>query len=250
MKHAIGLIFAALLGAAAASAASITVTSVADAGSGTYNLTNLGTTDWVHFSRIGDGLDSLRDDRAGSTAIGDLTSNQAIGGYGVGNSNPVLTSPSNTYSWTNGTPTAAASLPFGAIINGSGIQGVVSYFLPVAASTSSQRLVLFLGGFYLIPGQLPDPTGTLTASLNDGSGQTQSISFSGRRIATIDFTADSASILSVSFGADLGILPGTSANFLTFDGAYLTNGPTGEGGGEVPEPSTLGLAGVGAVLLW
>src|ERR1039457_6813898 len=76
--------------------------SVTSATGGPYNLTALGSLDWVHYGRFGggDSSDGEPDRDIGGSIIGALSANVPLKSY---------TGGPNTYNWSNGAPDASGS---------------------------------------------------------------------------------------------------------------------------------------------
>lgn len=145
--------------------------SVAGQPAGTVDLAAQGSTDWAHW-----GLTSATsyDHKSGVTpAISNLTQ---VGG------NPVLRLDDSqvAYSWTGGTPTAAATATRTAVFT----RGTGNGFrFTVPASSTTQRLRVHLGGW--------SAKGRFTATLSDGSAPSYSSDFdspSGNGYGTADIT--------------------------------------------------------------
>src|SRR6185295_17658123 len=103
--------------AGACSAASITGSIAPDLG-GSVDLTTLGIIDWAHFGFQGQGTggpNPSETEKIGGTVIGTPTSTRGI--FKFYNFSP------NTYSWTDGTPNASASLTNGMAVNDGAIGG-------------------------------------------------------------------------------------------------------------------------------
>jgi hypothetical protein len=237
-----------LLASGLCSAASLTVSSVADPG-GSVNLTTLGTLDWAHYGYPGAGtgstfsLDNLGQmtTKTGGTVLNTPTTSTGI--FKFYNFSP------NTYIFSDGTPNASASFNNGMVTNDALSTGAFTeILLTAAASTSPTRLVVYLGT-YFFGGSQPDPLATLTASLNDGSGSSFTINnLQGRQIVTIDYTANAASLLTVSLGST-ALRNGGGPENLILDAAYVQAGPASTG---APEPATgvLFAAGALATVAW
>jgi PEP-CTERM motif len=205
-----------------ADASSITGT-VTPVSGATYNLTTLGSLDWVHYGLLGGGDSNdgepVRD--SSGSIIGALSSNVNIKAY---------TGGINTYEWSNGTPVVSGSNTNGTYLNDGG--GVLS--LTLAASTTPLQAEFFVGTSTSI-------STSFTVALNDGSGASYTATnlISGADIITIDYVANSASTLTMTFGSSA--LDG-GPNAIGLDAVTISPGIA-----SVPEPSSCILLGLGVV---
>jgi parallel beta-helix repeat protein len=145
-----------------------------------YNLTALGTTDWIHWGQ-GGVFGSIERKATGGSQISNVTEINPGGGNFGG-----YTDSSRSVSWTDGSPTASDSGDHGYIWANNAIGAGYSFTVP--AGTATQTLYVYAGGYY--------SGGTLTAHLSGGSAANYvaSASASGNYIQlyTITFQAASA----------------------------------------------------------
>jgi PEP-CTERM motif len=206
----------------AADASSVTG-SVTPLSGGTYNLTALGSLDWVHYGLAGGGDsnngDPIRD--SSGSIIGGLSANVPIKGY---------SDSANTYDWSNGTPVVSGSTSNGIYLTDNG--GVMT--LTLAASTTPLQAEFFVASN---PGF---PT-SFSVALNDGSGASYTATnlISGYDIVTIDYVANSASLLTMTFTSS-ALAPGVPEII------YLDAVAVSLGASSVPEPGSCVLLGLGA----
>jgi hypothetical protein len=143
-----------------------------------YNLTSLGTSDWVHWGR-GGVYGNVDRDSSGNSQISNVT---ILGGGDVGG----YSDPSRSVSWTNGTPTAIDSGDDGYIWDNNALGAGYSFTVP--ADTTTRTLYVYAGGY--------SSGATLTAQLSDGSAAEFVASASGNGIYsnlyTITYSAASA----------------------------------------------------------
>ena len=168
--------------------ASFVTGSVASTSGGTYNLTALGSLDWVHYGLLGGGDSSdgepVRD--SSGSIIGGLSSDVPIKAYSGG---------PNTYNWSNGSPVVSGSNTNGIYINdatGPNSPGVLS-LTPRGIDDGAP-------GPILRQRDRGHPQ-SFTVALNDGSGASYTATnlISGYDIITIDYVASTASTLTMSF---------------------------------------------------
>jgi hypothetical protein len=211
-----------------ADASSITGT-VTPVSGGTYNVTTLGSLDWVHYGLLGGGDSSdgnpVRDN--GGSIIGALSADVPIKGY---------SGSANTYDWSNGTPVVSGSNTNGIYINdatGPTSPGVLT--LTLAASTTPLQAEFFVGATTGIPT-------SFTVALNDGSGASYTATnlISGSDIITIDYAANAASSLTMTFTSSV-LNFGGGPNAIALDAVTVSSVSS------VPEPSSCVLFGLGAV---
>jgi CSLREA domain-containing protein len=167
------------------SAATLTVSAPAGTLSGTvataassYNLTALGTTDWAHWGALGN-INGFEHKATGGTKISNVT-RLGNGGYGT------YTQPTRKVSWTDGTPVAQYGNDQSYLWANDAIGAGYSFTVP--ASTTTQTLYVYLGGY--------SSGGTLTAHLSDSSAADYVTTLSGSALYTnvvaITFKAGSA----------------------------------------------------------
>ncbi len=203
--------------------------SVASIGSATtYNLTSLGTSDWAAWGDNG-GYDH-------DTSGGNKISNIAASGGSVNS----FTSSFLGFTWTNGTPDASATGETYGYYNQGGSGDGFQFTVP--ASTTSQTLVVYVGGY--------NSAGTLTATLSDGSAATftnatQSSTGSYYAAYTLNFNAASANqTLTVKW------LQNNSGTNITIYGAYLTGGTAAASAPATPANFTGTAGNAQATLTW
>ena len=193
------------------------------------NLTTEGTSDWAHW-----GLNVATDFNHKATG-GSQISNVTL--IGANSTKARFNDSTSTYSWTGGTPTASATnTPTGIYINNATGPGRGFQFT-APADTTQRTLEIFLGEF--------DASGTLEATLSDGSAATFTNTLPGaagqtvQGMYTLNYAANSPSqTLTVKWTetADFG------DDNVTIQAAALKVAA-------VPEPATLGAIFGGAVLL-
>ncbi|HEV8290686.1 MAG TPA: PEP-CTERM sorting domain-containing protein [Tepidisphaeraceae bacterium] len=194
------------------------------------NLTDKGNTDWIHWGRT----TATEVNRKG-TGLSQITNFTTI----KSGSNVVrLTDSPEKYSWSDGNPNATVTnTPGGVYINNFDGPGRGFQFT-APADLIEHTLFIYLGEF--------NASGTLTASLNDGSGLTYSQTLTGtpnqtvQGLYTIDYQANlPRSLLTVKWveTADLG-----AADNITLQAVALCTPPL------VPEPTTLLLFAAGTLL--
>jgi hypothetical protein len=191
---------------------------------GSVDLTTQGNTDWIHW-----GLNNVNDVNRKLTGLSQISNFTKIG---TGTNVVRLTDSPSKYSWIDGSPTAVVTnTPGGVYINNFDGPGRGFQFT-VPADIIEHTLFVHLGEF--------SATGTLTASLNDGSGLTYTQALNGaanqtvQGVYTIDFQANApASTLTVRWveTAELGT-PATNADNITLQAVALCTPPV------VPEPAT------------
>jgi len=207
------------------------LTGSVDSAPANVDLTTQGNTDWIHWGR---------------TAVGDID-RKATGGsqistftkIGTGTNVVRLTDSPSKYSWTDGSPTAVvANNPGGVYINNFDGPGRGFQFT-VPAELIEHTLFVHVGEF--------TASGTLTASLNDGSGLTYSQVLNGtanqtvQGVYTIDYQSPTpGTLLTVKWveTADLG-----AADNITLQAVSLCTPPV------VPEPASFSLLAAGTLLL-
>jgi len=218
---------AALFFAALASAGSLDGTVTTPPSS--VNLSAEGAADWVHY-----GLNNANDINRKSTAGSQITNATLIG---AGTTKARFNDSPSTYSWTAGSPTATANnTPTGIYINNFSGPGRGFQFT-APADTTARTLEIFLGEF--------DASGTLQATLSDGSAPTFTNTLPGaagqtvQGMYTLNYSANSS-------GQTLTIKWTETADFgddnVTLQGAALRLSA-------VPEPATLATAFAGITLL-
>ena len=195
------------------------------------DLTTQGNTDWIHW-----GLNNVNDVNRKITGLSQISTFTKIG---TGTNVVRLTDSPSKYSWTDGSPTAMVTeTPGGVYINNFDAVGRGFQFT-VPADLILHTLFVHLGEF--------NASGTLTASLNDGSGLTYSQTLNGtanqtvQGVYTIDYQAKlPRSELTVKWveTADLG-----AADNITLQAVALCT-PVA-----VPEPATLALIPALLILL-
>ena len=194
--------------------------SVASASSSTtYNLTNQGTTDWVHW---GNGSYPGQDRKSGGSAISGVST------FGSGLNTGTWHDSSRNFSWSNGTPTASASDSQTYIWdNGSNGSG---FSFTVPADTTTRTLTVYAGGAN------GGVSGTLQASLSDNSASAYSSSFGPTgsslltNIYTITYHAASAGqTLTVKLTKTGGSSGGSAPSVDLIAAALSTSGGGGSG---------------------
>jgi len=194
------------------------------------NLTTEGTADWVHW-----GLNTSSDVNRKSGG-GSQISGATLLGTTPGRAR--LTDSPSTYSWTAGTPTASANnSPTGIYINNFAGPGRGFQFT-APADTAARTLEVFLGEF--------DASGTLEATLSDGSAPTYTNILTGaanqtvQGMYTLNYSANSP-------GQTLTIKWTETADLGQFDNVTLQAAALRLS--SVPEPATLALAFAGVTFL-
>src|SRR5438874_196193 len=195
------------------------------------DLTTQGNTDWIHW-----GLNSAGDVNRKATGLSQISTFTKIG---TGTNVVRLTDSPSKYSWTDGSPTAVVTNnPGGVYINNFDGAGRGFQFT-VPAELIEHTLFVHLGEF--------SASGTLTASLNDGSGLTYSQVLTGaanqtvQGVYTIDFQANTpGSVLTVKWieTTDLG-----AADNITLQAVSLCT-PV-----PVPEPASFSLLAAASFIL-
>lgn len=149
----------------------------------TFDLTEAGTLDWVHWGGWeGDGSSPGFDHKSdGGDKISDYSSLDAGGTGGTAGFHSLVNNAHVTYSWTDGTvQSAQVAAPWGVQCNGTGLT------FTVAADTSARQLILYTGSY--------NAEVQLTASLASGSTATDTYSGASRSgYYVIDFTGASNS---------------------------------------------------------
>ena len=117
-----------------------------------YNLTQLGSTDWIHFGRGGSYNAVDRKSTGGSkiSNVSSIGSGAVAGGYSTG---------SRTSTWTDGSPTSSTSTEHGYIWSNGALNTGFTFTVP--AGTTQHTLYIYAGGVGI--------TSTLRAHLSDGS---------------------------------------------------------------------------------
>jgi hypothetical protein len=151
-----------------------------------YNLTTLGTSDWIHWG-TGDVAGTIDRKATGNSQISNVTV-LGSGSYGA------FTDPSRTVSWTDGTPLVSDAGDHAYLWANTAIGAGYSFTVPAGATT--QTLYVYAGGY--------SSGGTLTAQLSDGSAANYVATPSGTglysNLYTITFHAASAGqTLTVSY---------------------------------------------------
>jgi len=197
----------------------------------TIDLTTQGNTDWIHW-----GLNAANDVNRKSTGLSQISNFTKIG---TGTNVVRLTDSPSKISWTDGgTTISTTNTPGGVYINNFDGPGRGFQFT-VPADLIEHTLFVYLGEF--------NASGTLTASLNDGSGLTYTKTLNGvvnqtvQGKYTINFKADApGSLLTVRWveTTDMG-----AADNITLQAVALCTPPA------VPEPAMPGLLLAGASLL-
>jgi hypothetical protein len=211
-----------------ADASSVTGT-VTPVGGGTYNLATLGSLDWVHYGLLGggDSSDGNPVRKSGGSIIGALSADVPIKGY---------SGSVNTYDWSDGTPITGGRNTNGIYLNdatGPSSPGVLT--LTLAASTTPLQAEFFVGATTGIPT-------SFTVALNDGSGASYTATnlISGYDIITIDYAANAASSLTMTFTS-------SALNFGGGPNAIALDAVTVSSVSSVPEPSSCVLVVLGGV---
>ena len=140
------------------------------------DLTIQGNTDWIHW-----GLNTATDVNRKATGLSQISTFTKIGS---GTNVVRLTDSPSKYSWTDGSPTAVVvNTPGGVYINNFDGPGRGFQFT-VPADLIEHTLFVYLGEF--------TASGTLTATLNDGSGLTYSQTLNGTANQTVqgEYTID------------------------------------------------------------
>jgi hypothetical protein len=204
-------------------------------GPASVDLTVDGNTDWIHW-----GLTNVNDINRKISGLSQISDWSTIG---AGTNVVRLPVGPSTYSWNDGNPTLAVNnTETGVYINNFDGPGRGFQFT-VPADLLLRTLFVYVGEF--------SATGTLTASLNDGSGLTYSQALNGAANQTvqgkynIDFQANApGSILTIRW-VETAELGGTAtADNITLQAAALCLPPV------VPEPSSaLLFAGASLLLL-
>jgi hypothetical protein len=144
-----------------------------------YNLSNLGTSDWAHWGR-GGVYGNFDHKSNGGSQISNVTV------VGSGGSQGGYTDSSRSVSWTGGAPTASVSGDSGYIWANNAVGGGYSFTVP--AGTTAHTLYIYAGGY--------SSGSQLTAHLSDGSAPDYTVSSSGNshyaNIVALTFQAASA----------------------------------------------------------
>ena len=179
-------VFTNTAGTATTTAATLTVTQppsgslagTESTAAASYNLTTLGTADWVHWGR-GGSASNFDHDATGGSQISNVTK-LGPGSYGG------WTYSGRDVSWTNGSPTTSNAGDDGYIWANNAIGAGYSFTVP--ADTTSRTLYVYLGGY--------SSGGTLDAHLSDGSAADYTVSMSGsgnyQDVVAITYAAASA----------------------------------------------------------
>jgi hypothetical protein len=195
------------------------------------DLSTQGNSDWIHWGRT-----SATDVDRKSTGLSKIGTFTKIG---TGTNVVRLTDSPSKYSWNDGSPTAAvADNPGGVYINNFDGPGRGFQFT-VPAELLEHTLFVHVGEF--------TASGTLTASLNDGSGATYSQVLNGtanqtvQGVYTINYQSPTpGTLMTIKWveTADLG-----AADNITLQAVSLCTPPV------VPEPASFSLLSAGALLL-
>ncbi len=195
------------------------------------NLTTQGNTDWIHWGRST--ASDVDRKSSGGSSISNFTK------IGAGTNVVRLTDSPSKISWSDGgTNASATDNPGGVYVNNFDGPGRGFQFT-VPAGLTEHTLFVYLGEF--------NASGTLTVSLNDGSGATYSQVLNGTANQTvqgeytIDFQADvPGSLMTIKWveTTDMG-----AADNVTLQAVSLcTPAP-------VPEPASLGLLAAASFIL-
>lgn len=241
MKYFPSILSALFLAASTASAATILGSSVIVSEGGTgddFNLTSLGTSDWVVWNSTsgGTGAATPTNSMSGGILISDLTAigGGAVRGTGSGNNSAA------DFSFTNGTPTASATIinAVGAFNTGldvldSGISMTLT--LPTAASYT----ILIWGAAFeatqgTLTASLTGATNYVNTSLSGGSGAPKST-----MLYTLTATPDTAGD-TLTVQLQLTGQTATANSHVLISGAAIS---------VVPEPGTALLLVPGVLLL-
>jgi hypothetical protein len=199
-------IFTTSAGTATTSAATLTV-NPAPSGSlvgssstaaASYNYTQRGMTDWIHWGRASN-VNNVDRKATGGSQISNVT---RVGGGSYG----AYADPSRDSIWTDGTPTAKDTGDTAYIWANNAAGAGYSFTAP--AGTATRTLYIYLGGY--------DSGGTLTATLSDNSAAPYTVSFSGAshytELVAITYKAGSAGqtlTLNYTKTANVGVLSGS-----------------------------------------
>jgi len=182
-----------------------------------YNLTSLGTADWVHWGRGGSYGNLDRKSSGGNQISG-------VSVVGAGANNGGWSDSSRSVSWTDGTPTGSLSNDHGYIWSNGSLGSGFSFTVP--ADTSNRTLMVYFGA--------SDATCTLSAHLSDNSASDYSTAQTGPGawFATLNYHAGSSgqslTVTLLKTGNNSGFTDGSA----DLDAAALQ----GSGGGTPPPP--------------
>jgi hypothetical protein len=192
--------------AATTTAATLTVHAAVTSGSlvgsastaaSSYNLTTLGTSDWIHWG-VGGSYSGSDHKATGNSQISTFYAN-ATGSYGG------YLDPSRGVSWSDGTPVASAAAEDGYVWANNGIGAGFTFTAP--ADSTTRTLYIYLGGY--------SSGSTLTAQLTDGSAANYSVSFSGSGIYN--------DLVAITYKASLS----NQQILITYDKSQNINGTSG-----------------------
>jgi len=195
-----------------------------------YDLTALGTSDWVVY---GGTTVAPSDEMNGGSGIGSLTYDP--NGSSVTGVTNRLTGADPSYSWTNGTnvPSTSPVANLNVLVNANDATATMgqTFTLTIAGNTSPSQLYLWVGAentFFDINASLSGAPTALFSNAGTGANSTQI------GLYRIDFTADSPTD---DLTVDLVRQSTTGGTFKQFgvQAAALT---------VVPEPSTFALMGI------
>jgi hypothetical protein len=171
---------------------SASITGVESTAAASYNLSQLGTSDWAHWGANGSAT-AFEHDASGGSQISDVL-RLGAGNYGG------YDAAARSVSWTGGSPVASNSADGGFLWANNGIGA--GYMFNAPADTTVRTLYVYVGGY--------SSGTTLTARLSDGSAPDYSVALSGAGnysdVVAITYSADSpGQTLSIYYSKSINI---------------------------------------------
>ncbi|MGE9268297.1 MAG: PEP-CTERM sorting domain-containing protein [Verrucomicrobiales bacterium] len=227
--------------------AATVVTGSSATASGSYNLTDLGSSDWAYWSTTANNSHSgaALNSKSGASLIGDLT---AIGGNPAGTGNTLRGSSAsnvvNTFSWTgDGFSPASGS-------NGT-VRGIFNTTLDATDAGVRLTVTLTDAATYSLNLWTLVFDGTSTLTVSDDGGSSTLFTSSGESFGTGNPKGSHLHTLTVTTDT-----PGTTLtidNILTVNGNLNGSSHAGFSGAAIsviPEPSAMILTSIGALLVF